>query len=136
MMLRRTLLLGLACVGLSRGCAETSSSSVSQVPSTDVNDSLPPHCDALSLVWKTQQNQIKELEFKHAKAEHQKEGGLGEPDRWWFDTDERRWTVTRPFPPGGVDSTHWFEVTYLVGSTQTLSWHVDTRKQEVSLTRK
>lgn len=86
MMLRRTLLLGLAYVGLSRACAETSSSSVSQAPSTDVNDSLPPHCEALSLVWKTQQNRIKELELKHANAEQRNQEGFVGPDgRWWFD---------------------------------------------------
>ena len=51
----------------------------------------------------------------------------------WFDTEERRWTVVRPFGPGLVDSTHWFTVTFSIEATEKLSWQVDTRKQEVSL---
>ena len=137
MILRRTLLLGLAFVGLSRACTRTSSSSLSQSSSTDVSGSLPPHCEALSLVWKTQEEQIKKLELKHAIAEQRKQKEHVEADgRWWFDTDERRWTVTRPFSPGGIDSTHWFTVTYLVGAAESLSWQVDTRKLEVSLITK
>ena len=137
MILRRTLLLGLAFAGLSQACTKTSTSSLSQAPSTDVSGSLPPHCEALSLVWKTQEELIKKLELKHATAEQRKQKEYIEADgRWWFDTDERRWTVTRPFGPGGVDSTHWFTVTYLVGATESLSWHVDTHKLEVSLINK
>ena len=134
MILRRTMLLGLAFLGLSPACTKMSSHSLSQASSTDVSGSLPPHCEALSLVWKTQAEQIKKLELKHASAEQQKQKEYVEADgRWWFDTDERRWTVTRPFSPGGFDSTHWFTVTYLVGATGSLSWQVDTRKSEVSL---
>ncbi|HKU72637.1 MAG TPA: hypothetical protein VJR02_01840 [Pyrinomonadaceae bacterium] len=129
MILRRTLLLGLASVGLSQACTRRSPDPKSQAPSTDVTGSLPPHCEALSLVWKTQEEQIKKLELKHAIAEQRKQKEyVGAEGRWWFDTDERRWTVTRPFGPGGVDSTHWFTVTYFVGSTESLSWHVDTHK--------
>ena len=72
MILRRTLLLGLGFVGLSRVCVKPPSSSLSQAPSTDVSGSLSPHCEALSLVWKTQQDVIKELELSHANAEQQK----------------------------------------------------------------
>ena len=137
MMLRRTLLLGLAFFGLSQACTRTSSNSLSQASSTDVSGLLPPHCEALSLVWKTQQERIKKLELKHATAEQQKQTEyVGADNRWWFDTDERRWTVTRPFSPGGIDSTHWFTVTYLIGATESLSWQVDTRKSEVSLINK
>ncbi len=137
MILRRTLLLGLAFVGLSRACNGTSSGSLSQDSPTDVSASLPPHCEALSLVWKTQKEEIKKLELKHAIAEQRKQKESVEADgRWWFDTDERRWSVTRPFGPGGFDSTHWFTVTYRVGETETLSWQVDTRKSEVSLITK
>ncbi|HEX7333837.1 MAG TPA: hypothetical protein VF290_20205 [Pyrinomonadaceae bacterium] len=134
MILRRTMLLGLAFLGLSPACTKTSSNSLSQASATDVSGSLPPHCEALSLVWKTQAEQIKLLELKHVSAGQQKESvGI---DGWWFDTDERRWTVTRPFAPGVMDSTHWFTVTYLVGATESLSWQVDTRKSEVSLIQK
>jgi len=127
MMLRRTLLLGLAFVGLSRAFPRISASSLTQA-------SLPPHCEALSLVWKTQKEQIKKLELDHAAAQQRKHKEYITADsRWWFDTDERRWTVTRPFAPGVVDSTHWFTVTYLIGRTEGLSWQVDTRKSEVSL---
>jgi hypothetical protein len=102
--------------------------------SSDRNDSLSPHCEALSLVWKNQRDQIKELELKHASAEQKNQKEYVDAEgRWWFDTDDRRWTVTRPFSPGGIDSTHWFTVTYLVGVSEKLSWHVDTRKQEVTL---
>jgi len=34
---------------------------------------------------------------------------------------------------GGVDSTHWFTVTYIAGASEKLSWQVDTSKQEVTL---
>jgi len=123
-------MLGLVFVGLSPACTRRSSNS----SSTDVSGSLPPHCEALSLVWKTQEEEIKRLELKHTSAEQRKQKEYVEADgRWWFDTDERRWSVTRPFGPGGVDSTHWFTVTYLPGATETLSWEVDTRKLEVSL---
>lgn len=137
MIMRRTLLLGLTFLGLSQAFTRTSSSSLSQASSIDVNGSLPPHCGALSLVWKTQEEEIKKLELKHAIAQQRKQKEHVEADdRWWFDTDERRWTVTRPFGPGGVDSTHWFTVTYLVGTTESLSWQVDTRKLKVSLITK
>jgi hypothetical protein len=134
MMLRRTLLLGLGLVGLSRVCGKPNSSLRSIPPSADGNDSLPPHCEALALVWKKQPDQIKELELRHANAEQKKQKEyVGADSRWWFDTDERRWTVARPFAPGGIDSTHWFTVTYIVGASEKLSWHVDTSKQEVTL---
>jgi hypothetical protein len=137
MILRRTVLLGLTFVGLARACTRTSSSSLPQASPTDVSGSLPPHCEALSLVWKTQEEEIKKLELKHAIAEQRKQKEyVGADDRWWFDTDERRWSVTRPFGPGGFDSTHWFTVTCLVGETESLSWQVDTRKSEVSLVTK
>jgi hypothetical protein len=133
-MLRRTLLLGLSLVGLSRFCAKPTSSLQSVAPSTDGNGSLPPHCEALSLVWKTQQHQIKELELKHAASEQKKrKEHIGTEGRWWFDTDDRHWTVARPFGPGFIDSTHWFTVTYLVGGSEMLSWEVDTHKQKVTL---
>ena len=96
MILRRTLLIGLAFVGLSRAFTSTSSSSLSQAVPTDVSGSLPPHCQALSLVWKTQEEQIKKLELQHANAQQRRRKEYLEADgRWWFDTDERRWTVTR-----------------------------------------
>ena len=135
-MLRRTLLLTLGFVGLSQACAKPSSSLQSVAVSPDGNDSLPPHCEALSLIWKHHRDQIKELELTYASAEQKKQKEyVDAAGRGWFDTDERRWTISRPFGPGGVDSTHWFTVTYLVGESQKLSWHVDTRKQEVSLIR-
>jgi hypothetical protein len=114
-----------------------SSNSFTQTSSTDVSSSLPPHCEALSLVWKTQGEVIKNFELKHAIAEQRKHKEYVEADgRWWFDTDERRWSVARPFGPGGIDSTQWFTVTYLVGETESLSWQVNTRKLEVSLITK
>lgn len=88
-------------------------------------------------MWKTQEEKIKRLELKHAGAEQRKQKEYVEADgRWRFNTDERRWSVTRPFGPGGVDSTQWFTVTYLVGETENLSWQVDTGKLKVSLITK
>ena len=86
------------------------------------------------MVWQTQQDQIIALELKHATVE-QKEirEYVSAEERWWFDTDDRRWNVLGPFGPGGVDSTHWFMVTYIVGKDKKLVWQVDTRKREVSL---
>lgn len=134
MISRRSLMLVLGYVGLSRVCANPASSSVSTTSSSNISESLPPHCEALSLVWKTQKDRINEIELKHAGKEQEKrKEKVSASERWWFDTDERRWTVARPFGPGGIDSTHWFTVTYLVGGTESVSWQVDTRKQEVSL---
>jgi hypothetical protein len=130
-MLRRTLLMSLGIVGLGRACAKTDSSSQPAAVSVDESDSLPPHYEALSLVFKNEGDQIKTLEHKHASAEQAKQKEyVGSGGRWWFDTDERTWSVTRPFGPGGIDSTHWFVVTYSVGA-QKLSWSVDTRKRKV-----
>ena len=136
MMLRRNLLLAIGFVVLSRFCTKPSSNLQSTSQSADGFDVLPPHCEALSLVWKHQRYQIQELEFKHASAEQEKQKEIVDANsRWWFDTDERRWTVTRPFSPGGIDSTHWFTVTYIIGESEKLSWFVDTSKQEVSLVK-
>lgn len=134
-MLRRTLLMGLGIVGFTRACASADLSPKSAEPAADKSTFLPPHCEALSLVWESQGPQIKDFELKHATAEQAKQKEYVGPDgRWWFDTDERRWSVTRPFGPGGVDSTHWFVVQYVVGDAK-LAWTVDTEKRKVTLSQ-
>ena len=129
---RRNLLFALGLLGLCR--ISSKGASVESISRVDSSNPLPPHCEALSLVWKTQQNEIKALELKHAVTEQKRtKEYVSAEERWWFDTDDRRWGILRPFGPGGVDSTHWFIVTYVVGKDKKLSWQVDTRKQEVSL---
>ena len=50
---------------------------------------------------------------------------------WWHDVKRRGWTVQRPFGPGVIDSTHWFNVTYQIDGKPVAKWFVDTRKREV-----
>jgi hypothetical protein len=71
---------------------------------------------ALSLVFQTQQQQIQKLDSED----------------WWIDTKTRQWSVTRPVPPGTLDSTHWFTVTYQIEGKNVGSWFVDTRQKTVT----
>jgi hypothetical protein len=95
---------------------------------------LPPHCEALALVWNTQSALIKTLEVQHAKAEQRKQKEYVSPEsRWWFDTDGRNWEVKRPFGPGTIDSTHMFIVNYLILGKVLGAWDVDTRAKTVAV---
>ncbi len=132
MITRRGLIFLLGCFGLACVRAKPHSNLLA-APSDETNDQTP-HLAALALVWKMQKESIKELELQHARVEQsQQKEYVSADERWWFDTDERHWTVVRPFSPGGVDSTHWFTVTYVVGKKRSVSWQVDTRKQQVSV---
>ena len=50
---------------------------------------------------------------------------------WWHDTQTREWKVKRPFAPGIIDSTHMFNVDYLIDGKTVGSWAVDTRHMTV-----
>lgn len=76
-----------------------------------------PHAAALALVLTHATDQIRSVEPDH--------------DAWWHDTKKRQWTVLRPLSPGGVDSTHWFIVSYAIDGTEVAQWNVDTRTSEI-----
>jgi hypothetical protein len=95
---------------------------------------LPPHCQALSLVWETQAKLIRKLEIQYAKAEQAKRKEYVSPEsRWWFDTEERRWEVARAGAPGILDTTHSFYVHYLINDKAFASWGVNTENRTVAL---
>jgi hypothetical protein len=74
-----------------------------------------PHAAALELVFEKAGERIRDLDRNN----------------WWHDTEDRDWVVRRPFSPGTIDSTHLFNVTYLIGGKPVASWLVDTRKGTV-----
>jgi hypothetical protein len=51
---------------------------------------------------------------------------------WWHDTEERTWSVRRPFGPGTIDSTHLFDVSYRIAGKEAAAWLVDTRSGKVT----
>ncbi|HLG14675.1 MAG TPA: hypothetical protein VJH03_09280 [Blastocatellia bacterium] len=103
-------------------------------PTAKTEDEIPPHCEALSIVWATQQEMIKQLEIAYATAEQKKQKeNIGTDGRWWFDTAKRQWDVQRPFAPGGFDSTHWFLVKYSIDDQAVANWFVDTRNRKVDI---
>lgn len=78
-------------------------------------DTKSPHVAALELVFKTQEARIRAVDTGN----------------WWHDAEERNWVVRRPFMPGVIDSTHWFEVSYRIKGKNVLSWPVKTSTGEV-----
>jgi len=52
---------------------------------------------------------------------------------WWHDVKPREWKAERPFPPGTIDSTHMFIVTYQIDGQIAQSWFVDTRSKKVEV---
>ncbi|MGB5014021.1 MAG: hypothetical protein WBO68_08305 [Pyrinomonadaceae bacterium] len=131
MISRRTLLRAVTLIGF--GSVFSTYSSAQKNPE---GDARPPQTDALSLVWSTQEKEIKEIEMQFAAAELKKVvQRVTSADRWWFDTDARRWEVQRPFEPGGVDSTHLFDVTFFINNVKRGSWFVDTRKRTVTMNK-
>jgi hypothetical protein len=76
-----------------------------------------PHAAALDLVFRTQQARIREVD--------------GED--WWHDVKERSWVVRRPFNPGVIDSTHWFNVSYRIDGKEVAAWCVETSKGQVQV---
>jgi hypothetical protein len=79
-----------------------------------------PHAAALELVFKTQAEQIRQVD----KGD------------WWLDIDERAWVVKRPFHPGIIDSTCWFDVSYRINGKEVASWFVDTRTGKIQKPKK
>jgi hypothetical protein len=75
-----------------------------------------PHAAALELIFRQ--------EAAHIRA-------VDKGD-WWMDTKERTWSVRRPFAPGGIDSTHLFDVSYRIDGKEAAAWFVDTRTGKVT----
>ena len=126
MISRRRLLASLGFLGIS----------IPMPPPLAAASVLPPHCEALTLVWSTQGQLIKAVELQHAKAEQSKQKEYVSPEsRWWFDAEGRNWEVTRPFEPGDIDSTHMFIVRYHIDGKAVAAWNVDSSKKEVSVIR-
>ena len=76
-----------------------------------------PHADAIRLVMQLRSDEIQRLDQS--------------PD-WWHDTKERSWSVKRPFGPGIVDSTHYFQVSYSIDGRVVGTWSVNTRTGQVA----
>jgi hypothetical protein len=103
-------------------------------PNAKDGDTTPPQCEALSLVWSTQQPLIKEVEIAHANHEQKKQKEyVNAEERWWFDCDSRQWEVKRPFAPGGIDSTHLFDIQYRINNKMVATWSVDTKKKTIQV---
>ena len=130
MIARRNILLLLGYIGLG---SIFRINTLSARNASNVS-SLPPHIEALSLVWSTQQAQIKAIESKHAVKDNvMGREAVNTEGRWWFDVDARNWEVARPYPPGTLDSTHLFDVRYLIKGKELGWWRVETRKKEVTV---
>lgn len=82
----------------------------------DVPDESP-HAAAIRLVMTSRSAEVRKLDQS--------------PD-WWHDTKERVWSVKRPFGPGVVDSTHYFQVSYSIDGQVVGTWSVNTRTGQVA----
>lgn len=76
-----------------------------------------PHADAIRLVMQLRRDEIH---------------GLDQSADWWHDTKERSWSVKRPFGPGNIDSTHYFQVSYSIEGKVVGTWSVNTRTGQVA----
>jgi hypothetical protein len=133
MITRRKLLILLGFLGFTKvSPAQSKQQKNLSLDKTKID--LPPHFEAISLVWQNQKEQIKTVELQHAhKKQSRTKEYINAEGRWWFDTDKRRWDVFRPFEPGGVDSTHMFIVRYFIDDKMFLYWNVNTEDKTVSL---
>lgn len=75
-----------------------------------------PHAAALELLFQREAERIRAVDREN----------------WWHDTRERTWTVRRPFSPGLINSTHWFDVSYRIDGKEVASWFVDTGRGKVT----
>ena len=75
-----------------------------------------PHFQAISLVMELRASEI---------------AGLEDPDGKWHDVQDRTWSVRRPFHPGVLDTTHYFEVSYSIGGRAVATWKVNTKRRLV-----
>ena len=105
--MRRRQLVALVAVSILTGLAI--GIAVARPP--DKESETSPHAAALKLVIDTQADRIRVVD----------------QGDWWLDVKERSWVVKRPFGPGDIDSTHWFNVSYRVEGKEVASWFVDTR---------
>ena len=76
-----------------------------------------PHAAAIRLVMTSRSAEVRKLDQS--------------PD-WWHDTKERAWSAKRPFGPGIVDSTHYFQVSYFIDGQVVGIWSVNTRTGQVA----
>ena len=76
-----------------------------------------PHAAAVRLVIENCGDEIKELDQGPA---------------WWHDTKERTWSAKRPFGPGTIDSTHYFQVSYAIDGQVLRTWSVNTRTGQIA----
>jgi hypothetical protein len=134
MITRRYLLLLLGYFGFMKVSTHAEMLEPASPLFTEMKDESPPHSDALSLVWSSQREQIRMLEIQHAKMEQSKQKEYVSPEsRWWFDTDDRCWEVSRPIGLGRIDSTHLFRVKYVINGKVLLTWDIDTREKRVGV---
>ncbi len=82
-------------------------------PVGDTPEARSPHAMALDLVLKSHAAEIRKVD----------KGDV------WHDTLERTWKVQRPFSPGVINSTTWFEVRYFIDGKEAASWQVDLRER-------
>ena len=101
--LQLLLLLFLAAISSSSLAADVSGES--------------PHAAAIRLVMTSRSNEIEKLD---------------QSSEWWHDTKERVWSVKRPFGPGIIDSTHYFQVNYSIDGRVVGTWSVNTRTGQVA----
>ena len=77
----------------------------------------PLHAAAIRLVMEAKKVQISRVDS---------------PGDWENDTKKRSWAAQRPFEPGFIDSTNWFQVTYEVDGRVLGSWNVNTKTGQVA----
>ena len=129
---RRKLIGSLAA--MVQGILLFPSNALARQNASDISKS--PHAAALSLVLEGQQDAISKGEAGFFQT-HGTDRFRGSKEQyWWFDTLQRSWSVTRPFAPGQIDSTHWFQVSYSIDKTVVCNWFVDTSKRTVQLATK
>ena len=84
-----------------------------------------PHSEAIKLVIEDQREYLEELEkSKSGKASV------------WHDRLAREWTSVRPFDPGYIDSTHWFNVTFKIEGEILAMWLVNLKTRTVQKQKK
>ena len=94
-----------------------------------------PQSDAITLVIEKQQKEIAQAELEYFK-ENGVDWWRGEIEQYrWHDTITRSWSVTRPFAPGIMDSTHLFYVVYSINGKAVGWWSVDTRKKTATIVK-
>jgi len=114
------------------------SNALSQVSDPPLREEFnnSPHGEAITLVIESQKADIEKVEFEHFRVTRTDRLGGISKEHWWHDIIERSWSASRPFAPGGIDSTHYFIVSYRIGNAEVGRWSVDTRKRTARLLSK